>query len=150
LISYRREVRLRDLEIFMLFKDNVSMGYLIIEDLRRPLNENELQRLPFCIMDKEDIEDIKNTIKIDTVLDGDDYSDEDKEIFEEIAMDLVDGKPHCAYLIKTHVNEKFFYDLPVDPGPKDYQKLLDLVGSNFNISNKSSFEDDHLMYLSQD
>ncbi len=134
----------------MLFKDNVSMGYLIIEDLRRPLNENELQRLPFCIMDKEDIEDIKNTIKIDTVLDGDDYSDEDKEIFEEFAMDLVDGKPHCAYLIKTHVNEKFFYDLPVDPGPKDYQKLLDLVGSNFNISNKSSFEDDHLMYLSQD
>ncbi|MEC2223584.1 MULTISPECIES: hypothetical protein [Heyndrickxia] len=137
------------MEIYMLYNDNVSMGYLIIEDLRRPLNESELQLLPFRTMDEEDIDDVKNTIKIDIVLDGDDYSSEERGIFEEFAMDLVDGKPHCAYLCKTHVNEKFFYERPVDPGPADYQKLLELVESGFNISDHI-FDHEHLMHLSQD
>lgn len=41
MISYKRQIRLRDLEIYLLFKNSMSMGYLIIEDLRRPLSASE-------------------------------------------------------------------------------------------------------------
>ena len=97
----------------MLFKDGTSMGYLIIEDMRRTLNENEKQILPFKIMDEDELEEYKNLIKV-YILADEALSNDDKTIFEEFAMDLVDEKDYCAYILESYVDEQFFWDSPLD------------------------------------
>lgn len=146
MISYRRKVRLEKIEIFLLFKDSVSMGYLIIEDMRRSLNDAEKQLLPFKIMDEDELEEFKNVIKV-YILSDEELSEEDRSVFEEFAWDLVDLKDHCAYFLDSYVNEQFFLDAPLDLEVEDYQKMLQLVNSTYDISGLDLRK---LMYLSQD
>lgn len=146
MIRYKRKVRMKNIEIFMLFKNSVSMGYLIIEDLRRPLNDIEKQLLPFRIMDEDELEEYKNLIKI-YILSDEELSKEDKSVFEEFAMDLVDEKVHCSYILESYINEQFFLDAPLDFEVEDYQKMLKLVNSTYDIS---GLDLKKLMYLSQE
>lgn len=146
IIRYKRKVRMENIEIFMLFKDSVSMGYLIIEDLRRCLNETEKQLLPFKIMDEEELEEYKNLIKI-YILSDEELSKDNKFVFEEFAMDLVDGKDYCSYILESYVNKQFFLDAPLDLEVKDYQKMLKLVNSTYDISGLNLKK---LIYLSQE
>lgn len=146
MIKYKREIRLKDLEIYMIFKDNTSMGYLIIEDLRRPLSKEELKLFPYKYMDKEDIEEYRNVIKID-ILSDEILNEDDQEVFKEFAMGLVDCKDFCALVLNVHVNKELFESLPLDNTPEDYQKILIEINSQYNISNLNL---NNLLYLSQD
>lgn len=146
LISYKRQIRLQDLEIFLIYKDSISLGYLIIEDLRRSLGEKELQLFPYRNMDQEDIQAYKNVIKID-VLSDEKLNDEEQEIFKEFAMDLVDCKDFCALVLNYHVNKELLEDLPLVNEPEDYQKILEEVGSEYNIL---KLDTKKMLYLSQD
>lgn len=146
MIRYKRKIRLKDLEIFMLFKDGISMGYLIIEDLRRTLNDDEKQRMPFKIMDEEDLSGYINVIRI-SILSDEELEQEDRDIFKEFAMDLVDEKDHCLYILDSYVNVNFFLEAPLDFEPKDYQKMLELVDSDYDVLNLNL---NNLSYLSQD
>lgn len=133
MIRYKRKVRMENIEIFMLFKDSISMGYLIIEDLRRHLNEYEKQLLPFRIMTEDELAEYKNVIKI-YLFSDEELSEENADIFREFAMDLVDEKDYCLYILELYVNEKFFLDAPLDLEVEDYQKMLKIVGSRYDIS----------------
>lgn len=146
MIRYKRKIRLKDLEIFMLFKDGISMGYLVIEDLRRSLNDDEKQRMPFKIMDEEDLSGYINVIRI-SILSDEELEKEDRDIFKEFAMDLVDEKDYCLYILDSYVNVNFFLEAPLDLEAKDYQKMLELVDSNYDILNLNL---NNLSYLSQD
>ena len=137
---------MENIEIFMLFKDSVSMGYLIIEDLRRSLNETEKQLLPFKIMDEEELAEYKNLIKI-YIFSDQELSKDNKFVFEEFAMDLVDEKDYCSYILESYVNEQFFLDAPLDLEVEDYQKMLKIVNSTYDISELNLKK---LTYLSQE
>ncbi|GEL03509.1 hypothetical protein [Rummeliibacillus stabekisii] len=146
MIRYKRRLRMKDLEIFMLFKEGTSMGYLIIEDTKRTLNSAEKQLLPFKIMDEDELEEYKNLIKI-YILADEELSKDDKSIFEEFAMDLVDEKDYCAYILESYVDEQFFYVSQVDLEVEDYKKMLKIVNSSYDISN---LDLKNLSYLSQE
>ncbi|WP_445491448.1 hypothetical protein [Niallia sp. 03133] len=146
MISYKREIRLRDLEVYLIFKENISMGYLIIEDLRRPLGQEELTISPYKYMDEEDIEGYRNLIKIDILSDAK-LTEEDQELYREFAYDLVDRKDFCALKINYTVDSELFKNLPLDLEVKDYQEVLKVINSKYDISNLNL---DNLMYLSQD
>ena len=60
-------------------------------------------------------------------------------------MDLVDRKDFCALIVNFYVNVELFRNLPLDNEPEDYQKILNEVNSNYDISNLNK-----LLYLSQD
>lgn len=102
MVSYIRKIRLKDLEIFMLFKKNQSLGYLINEDLRRPLTHEEVETT-FMYMTEEDVGVYKNIIKVD-ILSDEKLSREDAELFEEFANDLVDTKDFCATIFNYKVD----------------------------------------------
>lgn len=146
MISYKRQVRLQDLEIFMIFQDSMSLGYLLIEDLRRPLGEKELELFPYKHMDKEDLDTYGNVIKID-VLSDENLNDEEQDIFREFAMDLVDCKDFCALVLNFHVNKELMENLPLDNEPEDYQKILEEVDSEYNILDLDTSK---MLYLSQE
>lgn len=146
MISFQRKVNMRDLEIFLLFKDDVSMGYLVIEDLRRPLGKEELELFPYKHMDKEDIEAYRNVIKVD-MLSDEDLTEDEREIFQEFALDLVDRKDYCAVTMNHTVDGQLFEDLPLDLEVEDYQKILNVINSKYDISNLDLKK---LIYLSQD
>lgn len=146
MIRYKRKIRMENIEIFLLFKDSISMGYLIIEDLRRHLNEYEKQLLPFRIMTEEELATYKNVIKI-YVLSDEELSEENADVFREFTMNLVDEKDYCSYIIEWFINEKFFFDTPLDLEVEDYQKMLEIVGSTYDISELNL---EKLTYLSQE
>lgn len=146
MISYKRQIRLKDLEIYLLFRDSMSLGYLIIEDLRRPLSAEELNLSPYKYMDEEEILEFKNVIRI-YVLSDEPLNDKDETVFREFAMDLVDCKDFCALLLDFHVNGELFDNLPLDLESEDYQKILNQVNSTYDISDLNL---DNLKYLSQD
>lgn len=104
---------MENIEIFKVFKNRISMGYLIIEDLRRNLNDAEKQLLPFRIMDKEELAEYKNLIKI-YILSDEELIEEDRSIIEEFAMDLVDLKDGCLYILESYVDEQLFIETPLD------------------------------------
>lgn len=122
------------------------MGYLIIEDLRRPLGKEELELSPYKYMKIEDIQEYQNFIKID-VLSDEKLNEEDQDIFREFAMNLVDSKDFCALALHFHINKELLENLPLDNEPEDYQSILNEINSKYDISNLNL---DNLMYLSQD
>lgn len=146
MIKYKRRLRMKNLEIFLLFKDSISMGYLIIEDLRRHLNKYEKQLLPFRSMTEDELAAYKNVFKI-YVLSDEELSEEDADVFREFAMNLVDEKDYCLYIAQWFINEKFFFDAPLDLEVEDYQKMLEIVGSKHDISGLNL---EKLTYLSQE
>ncbi|KMK99128.1 terpinolene synthase, partial [Bacillus stratosphericus] len=48
-----RVLKLRDLEIFSVMKDNLILCYVIIEDTRKPFTEEDRKLEPLCYMDEE-------------------------------------------------------------------------------------------------
>ena len=145
MITYRRKIRLKDLEIFMLFKKGISLGYLIIEDLRRPLTIEDV-KTKFIYMTKEDVGIYKNIIKVD-ILSDEKLSKEDASIFEEFACDLVDTKDFCTTIFNFKVDPNLFEGLPLDEDIHSYSKILETVDSKYDITHVDL---NNLMYLSQD
>ncbi|KML48250.1 terpinolene synthase, partial [Bacillus stratosphericus] len=45
-----RVLKLRDLEIFSVMKDNLILCYVIIEDTRKPFTEEDRKLEPLCYM----------------------------------------------------------------------------------------------------
>jgi hypothetical protein len=144
-ISYRRKLRLKDLEIFMLFKKNISLGYLIIEDLRRPLALEDVETT-FMYMTEEDVGVYQNIIKVD-ILSDEKLSREDAELFEEFACDLVNAKDFCTTIFNYKVDMDLFIELPLVEDNNAYKKILESVKSKYDVSH---IKLNKLMYLSQD
>lgn len=145
MISFRRKLRLKDLEIFILFKKNHSLGYLIIEDLRRPLTLEDIET-SFMYMTEEDVGVYKNIIKVD-ILSDEKLSREDAELIEEFANDLVDTKDFCATIFNYKVDMDLFMELPLVEDINAYKKILESVNSKYDVSHINL---NNLMYLSQD
>ena len=145
MFKFRRTLRLRDLEIFMAFKNNISLGYLVIEDLRRPLMLKDIGTT-FQYMEKEDIGVCNNIIKVDIISD-EPLSQEDSVMIETFADGLVDLKDNCASYYNYKVDLKLFEEMPLTEDVPFYQTLLKSIGSNFDISKLDLTK---LMYLSQD
>lgn len=133
MISYQREIRLNDLEIYYLFKHHMSLGYLIIEDLRRALNKEELELYPYKYMPSEEIEEIHNVIKVD-ILSDEALSEEDEDVFRSFAYDLLDGKENGTLIIKYRVNSALFERLPINLGVEDYKEILNAIDSTYDIT----------------
>lgn len=145
MISFRRKLRFKDLEIFILFKKNHSLGYLIIEDLRRPLTLEDIET-SFMYMTEEDVGVYKNIIKVD-ILSDEKLSREDAELIEEFANDLVDTKDFCATIFNYKVDMDLFMELPLVEDINAYKKILESVNSKYDVSHINL---NNLMYLSQD
>jgi hypothetical protein len=144
-ISFRRKLRLKDLEIFMIFKKNHSLGYLIIEDLRRPLTLEDVETT-FLYMTEEDVGIYQNIIKVD-ILSDEKLSREDAQLIEEFANDLVDTKDFCATIFNYKVDMDLFIELPLVEDINAYKKILESVNSKYDVSHINL---NKLMYLSQD
>ncbi|RSD28637.1 hypothetical protein [Mesobacillus subterraneus] len=144
MISFKRKLRLRDLEIFLLYRNNISLGYLIIEDLRRPLNRDDLNT--FIYMTEEDIGVYQNIIKVDFLTD-EELNKEDAVVFEEFANDLVDTKDFCATIFNYKVDKGIFLEMPTEEDIGFYQKMLILVNSQYELSSVNLKD---LVFLSQD
>ncbi|MFS0883415.1 hypothetical protein [Metabacillus niabensis] len=145
MLKFARNLRLKDLEIFMIYKESISLGYLVIEDLRRPLTLEDIQTT-FVYMVEDDLENYKNIIKVDIVSDESLLS-EDKELIEFFSDGLVDTKDYCATLYSYKVDSSLFEELKLPEDVSFYQKLLLSIGSSYDVSNLHL---DNLMYLSQD
>jgi hypothetical protein len=144
-ISFRRKLRLKDLEIFMIYKKNHSLGYLIIEDLRRPLTLEDVETT-FLYMTEEDVGIYQNIIKVD-ILSDEKLSREDAQLIEEFANDLVDTKDFCATIFNYKVDMDLFMELPLVEDINAYKKILESVNSKYDVSHINL---NKLMYLSQD
>jgi hypothetical protein len=129
----------------MIFKKGVSLGYLVIEDLRRPLNLNDIGT-SFEYMTEEDIENYKNIIKVDIVSD-ESLLKEDIESIEFFSDGLIDEKDFCATYYNYKVDEPLFEELGLDEDVLFYRKLLLSIGSKYDVS---SIDLTKLMFLSQD
>ena len=64
-------------------------------------------------MTEDELAEYKNVIKI-YLFSDEELSEENADIFREFAMDLVDEKDYCLYILELYVNEKFFLDAPID------------------------------------
>lgn len=129
----------------MLFKNDSSLGYLIIEDLRRPLTLEDVETT-FMYMTQEDVAVYQNFIKVD-ILSDEKLSKEDAELFEEFACDLVDTKDFCATIFNYKVDLDLFKELPLDEDINTYKKILESVNSKYDVSYINL---NNLVYLSQD
>lgn len=145
MLTYSRRLRLKNLEIFMIFKNNISLGYLIIEDLRRALDIKDIGTI-FEYMTEEDLDTYKNIIKVDIVSD-EILLEEDKKFIEIFADGLIDCKDYCATFYNYKINAELFEQLGLTEDIPFYQQLLSLINSKYNISN---LDFNKLMFLSQD
>lgn len=145
MLTYNRKLRLRNLEIFMIFDDNISICYLVIEDLRRPLNLQDI-KTTFDYMDEDDLDNYKNIIKVDIISD-ETLSADNIKFVEAFAHGLVEMKDYCTTIYHYKVDEELFEQLGVTEDVVFYQKLLSSINSNYDIS---ILDLNKLMYLSQD
>ncbi|AZB41115.1 hypothetical protein CEF21_01475 [Bacillus sp. FJAT-42376] len=145
MLVFERTLRLRDIEIFMIYKDSWSLGYLVIEDLRRPLNHQDIQET-FEHMTEDDLDSFKNIIKVDFVSEEPLFK-EDKIQIEVFADGLTDKKDHCATRYTFKVDSPLFVHLGVTEDISFYKRLLFSVGSSYELS---PVHLNRLMYLSQD
>lgn len=145
MLTYGRKLRLNDLEVFMIFKENVSLGYLVIEDLRRGLTKEDIET-DFDYMTEEDLEIYKNIIKVDIVSD-DILLQEDKELIEIFADGLIDTKDYCATIYNYKVDRDLFEQLGLTEDIPFYQLLLKSIDSKYDIT---SLDFNKLMFLSQE
>lgn len=145
--SYDRKLRLKNLEVFLVYKNNRTLGFLIIEDLRRALTIKDLEENEnFKFFTEDELDDYKNIIKVD-IISPKSLSDEDRTTFADFAHGLVEMKDYCTTMYKYTVNADLFETRDIQDNVNFYEKMLSLINSNFNISNVDL---KNLMFLSQD
>lgn len=132
MISIDRKLRLKDLEIFRFFKDDKMLAYVIIEDTRGPYTEEDKKLDPLCFLDEEDLNEIVNVFKI-YLLTDEPLEKDDSIMLRVFFGNLVDIGSDTNYIIQEYVHKDLYEHVDDSWNIKTYQRMLDIVGSNYKI-----------------
>jgi|GEM_PF-729709 len=132
LISIDRKLRLRDLEIFRFFKDEMVLAYVINEDTRGPFTEEDKKLEPLCFLDEEDLNEIVNVFKI-YLLTDEPLDKNDSIMLREFFGNLVDISSVTNFIIREYVDKDLYEYTDDSWNIKTYQRMLNIVGSNYKI-----------------
>lgn len=146
--TFIRVFKSRDLEIFEFLRNRNVVSYIVIEDTRKPLSQEDKKIDPFCYMDEVDIDEILNVFKISFVSDLE-LNEEDSLFLKNFFNDLLNITNLTTMIFKSFV-VKDLYDneFRVDTIPF-FKRLLECAKSGVNL-NENEMNDSHWMYLSQD
>ncbi|MEK5147967.1 terpene synthase [Psychrobacillus sp. FSL K6-4615] len=131
MISIDRKIRLQDLEIFRFFKDHKMLAYVIIEDTRGPYTEEDKKLDPLCFLDEEDLNEIVNVFRI-YLLSDKPLEKEDSIMLRQFFGEIVGIGSSTNYITQEYVH-KDLYEHVDSQNIKTYQRMLDIVGSNYKI-----------------
>lgn len=131
--SFIRVFKSRDLEIFEFLRDRNVVSYIVIEDTRKPLSQEDKKIDPFCYMDEEDIDEILNVFKISFVSDLE-LDEEDSLFLKNFFNELLNITNLTTMIFKNFV-VKDLYDneFRVDTIPF-FNRLLDCVKSDVKLN----------------
>jgi len=131
MISIDRKLRLQDLEIFRFFKDNRMLAYIIIEDTRGPYTEEDKKLDPLCFLDEEDLNEIVNVFRI-YILSDKPLEKEDSIMLRHFFGEIVGIGSATNYITQEYVHKELYEHIDTR-NIKTYQRMLDIVGSNYKI-----------------
>ncbi|MEG8980314.1 terpene synthase [Priestia megaterium] len=143
MISLRRVLKLRDLEIFRVLKNGTILSYVLIEDTRKPFTEEDKKLDPLCYMDEEDINRILNVFRI-SIINDEKLSEEDSLQIRIYFSDFVNNTNLTNFITKEYIQEDL-YDH--ENSIKSFNKMLKNIGSDYIIE---EFDEKNWIYLSQD
>lgn len=143
MISLNRVLKLRDLEIFRVFKNGNILAYVVIEDTRNPFTEEDKKMDPLCYMDEEDINEILNVFKI-SLINDEPFTKEDSIALRLYFSDFVNNTHLTNFIIKEYVQEDLYDN---DDSVESFNKILQTISSNYIIE---KFDETKWIYLSQD
>ena len=143
LLSLKRVLKLRDLEIFIVYKNEKILSYALIEDTRDVYTTEDKKLDPLCFMDEEDLDEILNVYRI-YLINDETLDKEDSILLREYFSEFVNNNSSTNFIIKEYV-QKDVYDLEDDE--TGFQKMLDFVGSKYKIP---AISKEKWIYLSQD
>ena len=134
---------MRDLEIFIVYKNEKILSYALIEDTRDVYTTEDKKLDPLCFMDEEDLDEILNVYRI-YLINDETLDKEDSILLREYFSEFVNNNSSTNFIIKEYV-QKDVYDLEDDE--TGFQKMLDFVGSKYKIP---AISKEKWIYLSQD
>lgn len=143
MITLNRILKLRDLEIFHVCKNESILCYAIIEDTRSSFTEEDKKLDPLCYMDDEDISEILNVFRIYLIHD-EKLNKEDSILLRSFFSDFVNNTNLTNCIINEYVQKDVYEN---EHKIESFNKILKNVGSNYVIEN---FDEKKWMYLSQD
>lgn len=146
MISIDRKLRLRDLEVFRFFKDNKMLAYAIIEDTRGRFTEEDKNLEPLCYLDNEDINVIVNVFRI-YLLSDEPLEKKDSIMLRQFFGELVDISSVTNYITQEFIQKDLYEHVDDYWDVKTYQRMLDLVGSDYKIQ---SIDEKNWLNLSQE
>ncbi|MER2107376.1 MAG: hypothetical protein ABS949_10605 [Solibacillus sp.] len=141
---FTRVIRLRDVEAFETWHNSILISYVIIEDKRRRLNQEEQRLLPYRLMTKKELKKLPNVLYVYIFTQQPLKEQQNNKIIGFIDALLHEVYP-TATIIKRITDEKKFSDLPISMKRNDYQKILKMFGSEYKFPNEKNS-----IYLSQD
>lgn len=142
MLSLRRVLKLRDLEIFHVWTQEHFLSYVIIEDTRKPFTNDDKKLEPLCYMEDEDIE-ILNVFRI-SIINDEKLNEEDSETLRSYFSDFVNNTHLTNFIMKEYIHEDLYEN---EDDIKSFNKILQSIGSNYIIE---EFDEKNWIYLSQD
>lgn len=141
-----RALGLQDLEVYVITRNHLGMGYAIIEDTKAPYTEADLQLDPLCYMDEEDLNAVENVFQVYILSDQRLTADESEDI-RQFFGDYLDRAMPINFIIREFVDEQLYIYADDRECVTGYQKMLEAVGSTYRIG---EIPRDRWKYLSQD
>ncbi|WP_411801593.1 MULTISPECIES: terpene synthase [Bacillus] len=139
-----RVLKLRDLEIFSVMKDNLILCYVIIKDTRKPFTEEDRKLEPLCYMDEEDIQSYLNVFHI-SIITHEKLKQDDLTLVEEYFSNFVNNTSLTNFIIREYVLEDL-YDHDDEDKITFFNRMLRHIGSD----EIKEFDQKKWIYLSQD
>ena len=124
------------------------LSYVIIEDTRTrgSYTEEDKKLEPLCFLDEEDLNEIVNVFKI-YLLTDEPLDKGDSIMLREFFGNLVDISSITNFIIKEYVQNDLYEHIDNSRDIKTYQRMLDIVGSNYKIQ---AIDEKNWLNLSQD
>ncbi|MCY7696086.1 terpene synthase [Bacillus altitudinis] len=144
MIRLNRPLKLRDVEIFSVMKDQRILCYVIIEDTRKPFTEEDRKLEPLCYMDEEDIQAILNVFHI-SIISDETLNEEDLTLVQSYFAEFVNNTNLTNFITREYV-QKDLYAVDDEDDITFFNRMLRHIGSD----DVKEFDDRHWMYLSQD
>lgn len=146
MIAIDRKLRLQDLEIFRFFKNDKVLSYVIIEDTRGTFTEEDKKLDPLCLLGEEDLNEIVNVFII-YLLTDEPLDEGDSIMLKECFGNLVNISSNTNFIIKEYIQNDLYDQIGDSWDSKKYQRMLDVVGSNYIIP---AIDEKNWLNLSQD
>lgn len=143
LILLKRVLNLRDLEVYLVFKDEHVLSYALIEDTKKPFTNENKKLEPLCYMDEEDINETLNVFRIYLINDKP-LKKIDSFMLREFFSEFVNTNSLTNFIIQEYVQIGVYDN---DNNVQAFQKMLDFVGSSYKIK---LIKESNWVYLSQD